>query len=112
MHSLRVSSFFFFTNNIGASHSDTLGHTKFLLSNSSNRVFSSFNSARAILYGGLDIGIVPGTSSLQKSISLFGGIPSNSSENTSTNSHTTGPSAFCVLLVLSSTLVTIDAKCA
>src|ERR1043165_3644407 len=51
--------------------------------------FSSINSSGHILYGCLEIGCVPGSSSITNSIARTGGIPGNSSGKTSGNSQTT-----------------------
>src|SRR3954463_16499437 len=51
---------------------------------------SSFNSSTDILYGLFAIGPEPGTKSIRNSTSLSGGIPGNSSGNTSGYSHTIG----------------------
>jgi hypothetical protein len=61
-----------------------------LSSNSCNCFFSSTNSAGGILYGLLEMGVVPGYNSMANSISLSGGIPSNSFGKTSGYSQTTG----------------------
>ena len=63
----------------GALHGEVLGRMKPLLSNSSNCAFNSFNSAGTILYGGMDIGYVPGISSITNLIALSGGKPEISS---------------------------------
>jgi hypothetical protein len=51
------------------------------------------NSFGGILYGLLEIGAVPGSSSILNSTSQSGGNPGKSSGKTSENSHTTGTSA-------------------
>src|ERR1043165_10067641 len=51
--------------------------------------FSSINSSGHILYGCLEIGCVPGSSSITNSIARTGGIPGSSSGKTSGNSQTT-----------------------
>ena len=63
-----------------------------LFNNSSNFAFNSFNSTGAILYGGMDIGSVPGISLIKKSIALSRGKPEISSGKTSGNSLTMGMS--------------------
>jgi hypothetical protein len=50
--------------------------------NSVNYFLSSFNSSTDILYGRLEVGVVPGKRSLTNSTSLSGGIPGNSSGKT------------------------------
>src|SRR3954463_13472702 len=57
---------------------------------SSSCRLSSANSEGPILYGLLEIGAVPGSSSITNSTSRSGGIPGNSSGKTSGNSQTTG----------------------
>src|ERR1044072_475250 len=84
---------FFFTNNTGAPHGDTLGLTNFFSSKYSNWLFNSANSDADILYGAIEIGLVPGTRSIENSTSLFGGALGISSGNTSGKSHTTGKGA-------------------
>src|SRR5579862_8105877 len=92
MHILMEPSFFL-TNNTGAPHGDTLGLTKPLSNNSCNCVFNSPNSAGAIRQGAKEIGAVPGSSSIVKSISLTGGKPGISSGKTSGNFQTIGISS-------------------
>ena len=89
MHIHKETSFFL-TNNTGAPHGEELGRIKPFSSKSFNCSFNSFNSAGAILYGGIDIGVVPGNTSMEKSISRSGGKPGSYSGNTSGNSFTTG----------------------
>ena len=89
MHNLNDPSFFF-TNNTGAPQGEVLGLMNPLSSRSCNYAFSSFNSAGAIQYGDIDMGFVPGTSSMLNSTFLLGGKPSSSPRNISANSFTTG----------------------
>src|SRR6266487_7073213 len=96
MHNLILPSFFL-TNNTGAPHGDTLGRMNFFSSNSSNCFFNSFNSDADILYGAMDIGLVPGTRSTVNSTSLSGGTSEISSGNTSGNSQTTGNSSILTI---------------
>jgi len=58
----------------------------FLSNKSCSCSFSSLNSIGAILYGAIDIGSVPGTKSIQNSISLYGRNPGKSLRNTLMNS--------------------------
>src|SRR5688572_8995791 len=71
-------------------------------SKSFNCSFNSFNSAGAIRYGGIEIGWVSGRRSIPNSISLSGGIPGNSSGNTSKNSLTTETDSIDEVLEFSS----------
>src|SRR3954465_12587630 len=73
MHILSVSSFFV-TNRTGQPHGDELGRTKPLSNNASSWVLSSANSCGAILYGRLEIWVVPGIRSTINSTALLGGI--------------------------------------
>ena len=96
MHSRRVLSFFF-ANRIGVPHGEVLGLMKPLPSNSCIWTLSSCNSTGAILCGAIEMGDVPGCSSMQKSTSLDGGNPGSSSRKTSSYSHTTrGRSKSCL----------------
>src|SRR3954462_3415924 len=52
-------------------------------------IFSSANSCGAILYGRLEIGVVPGIISTMNTTHLSGGIPDSSSGKTSGKSQTT-----------------------
>src|SRR3954466_1231820 len=83
---------FFFTNNTGAPHGETLGRMNFFSRNSSNCFFNSANSDGDIRYGVIDTGLVPGINSIVNSTSLSGGKSFTSSGKTSGNSHTTGNS--------------------
>ena len=87
----------------GAPHGEVLGRMKPLLSNSSNCVFNSFNYAGAILYGGMDIGSVPGINSITNSTALSGVKPEISYGKTSGNSLTMGMSSSRVPSCLLST---------
>jgi hypothetical protein len=62
---------------------DELGHMNPLACNSAISFLSSANSFVSILYGLLEIGGVPGSNSIRNSMSRSGGIPDNSSGNTS-----------------------------
>ena len=89
MHSLNDPSFFF-TNSTGAPQGEKLGLMNPLSNRSCNCAFSSFNSAGAIRYGAMDMGFIPGMSSMLNFTFLSSGKPDNSPENTSTNFFTTG----------------------
>ena len=92
MHNLKKPSFFL-TKSTGAPQGDTLGRTKPLSTKSCNCTFNSFNSVGAILYGGIEIGAVPGNKWMANSSSRSGGSQGNSSRKTSGNSCTTGTSS-------------------
>src|SRR3954464_15258761 len=92
MHILSVPSFFV-TNRMGKPHGDELGRMKPFANETSSWALSSANSCGAILYGRLDIGVVPGLRSTMNSTALSGGIPGNSSGKTSGKSRTTGISS-------------------
>lgn len=64
---------FFSTNRIGESHGDTLCLMKSLLRRSRSCTLRYFNSVRAIWHGGIEIGWVPNSTSMLKSVSYFGG---------------------------------------
>src|SRR3954470_15596926 len=83
---------FFFTNNTGAPHGETLGRMNLFSSNSSNCFFNSANSDGDIRYGAIDTGLVPGINSIVNSTSLSDGKSFTSSGKTSGKSHTTGNS--------------------
>src|SRR3954464_12441609 len=89
MHNLWLLSFFS-TNNTGAPQDEELGCINPFCNCSPNCFLSSFSSSTDILYGLLAIGPEPGTKSIRNSTSLSGGIPGNSSGNTSGYSHTIG----------------------
>src|SRR3954469_5249191 len=78
---------------MGHPHGDELGRMKPLSNKASSWVLSSANSCGAILYGSLEIGVVPGIRSTMNSIALSGGIPDSSSGKTSGKSRTTGTSS-------------------
>ena len=88
MHSRRFLSFFF-GNRTGAPHGEVLDLINPLSSNSCIWTLSSCNSTCAILCGFIEMGDVPGYSSIEKSTSLYGGNPSSSSGKTSSYSWTT-----------------------
>src|SRR4051812_10725174 len=92
MHILSVPSFLV-TNRTGQPHGDELGRMKPFANEASSWIFSSANSCGAILYGRLDIGVVPGIISTMNSTHLSGGIPGSSSGKTSGKSRTTGLSS-------------------
>src|SRR4051812_21699260 len=92
MHILSVPSFFV-TNRTGHPHGDELGRMKPFSKKASSWILSSANSCGAILYGRLEIGVVPGIRSTMNSIDLLGGIPGSSSGKTSGKSRTTGISS-------------------
>src|SRR4051812_48846098 len=87
MHILSVPSFFV-TNRTGQPHGDELGRMKPFANEASSWLFSSANSCGAILYGRLEIGVVPVIRSTMKSTHLSGGIPDSSSGKTSGKSQT------------------------
>ncbi|KAJ0439109.1 hypothetical protein HanHA300_Chr16g0621591 [Helianthus annuus] len=74
---------FFFTNNTGAPHGETLGLMNPRSRSSCNCSFNSFNSNGAIRYGALEIGSAPGTRSIVNSTSRSGGNLRSSSGKTS-----------------------------
>src|SRR3954470_24325301 len=92
MHILSVPSFFV-TNRTGQPHGDELGRMKPFANETSSWALSSANSCGAILYGCLEIGVVPGIRSTMNSTHLSGGIPDSSSEKTPGKSRTTGISS-------------------
>ena len=57
--------------------------------NSYNWTFNSLSSVGAIRYGALDVGVVPGTKFMAKSISLAGGNLGKPFRKASRNSHAT-----------------------
>src|SRR3954466_3047492 len=89
MHNLCVLSFFS-TNNTRAPQDEELGWINPFCNCSPSYFLSSFSSSTDILYGLFAIGPEPGTKSIRNSTSLSGGIPGNSSGNTSGYSHTIG----------------------
>ncbi|PHT50151.1 hypothetical protein CQW23_09898 [Capsicum baccatum] len=76
------------TNNTGALHGDILGPMNPFSRKSFNCSFNSHNSAGAILYEVMEIGSVPGSTSIPNSTSRSRGKPRKSSGNTSDNSFT------------------------
>src|SRR3954469_14054017 len=92
MHILYVPSFFV-TNRTGQPHGDELGRMKPFAKKASSWVFSLANSCGAILYGHLEIGVVPGMRSTMNSTHLSGGISGSSSGKTPGKSRTTGISS-------------------
>src|SRR3954464_16009640 len=64
-----------------------------LVSKASSWIFNSANSCGAILYGRLEIGVVPGIKSTMNSTHLSGGMSDSSSGKTSGKSRTTGISS-------------------
>ena len=72
----------------GAPHGDVLGWIKPLFCKSCNCIFSSRNSVRANQYGGIELGVVPGSNSIENSTSLLSDKPYKSSRKTSKNSDT------------------------
>ena len=90
---------FLFNKQHRRSHGDVLVLTKPLLNNSSICTFNSFSSAGAIRYDGIEMGSVPGASSISNSISPSGGNPGRSLGNTSKNSFTIGTSANYISLL-------------
>src|SRR5215216_6085279 len=89
MHSLWLLSFFS-TNKTGAPQDEELGCINPFCNCSPSCFLSSFSSSTDILYGLFAIGPEPGTKSIRNSTSLSGGIPGNSSRNTSGYSLTIG----------------------
>src|SRR3954470_9169923 len=89
MHNLWLLSFFS-TNKTGAPQDEELGWIKPFCNCSPSCFLSSFNSSTDILYGLFAIGPDPGSKSIRNSTSLSGGIPDNSSGNTSGYSLTIG----------------------
>ena len=88
MHSRRVLSFFF-ANKIGVPQGEVIGLMNPMSNNSYCWTLSSCTSTSAILCGVIEIYVVLGCDSMQKSTSLNGGNPGNSSEKTSSYSQTT-----------------------
>jgi hypothetical protein len=88
MHIHWVPSFFS-TNSTSAPQGDELGHINSLACSLAICFLSSTNSFMGIIYGLLEIGGVLGNNSITNSMSWSGGIPSNSSGNTSGYSWTT-----------------------
>jgi hypothetical protein len=82
MQNMKVPSFFL-TNNTGAPQVELLGIMNTLSSNSYNCTFNSTNSTSDILYRAWDIGIVPGNTFIENSISHLICNPGNSLGNTS-----------------------------
>jgi hypothetical protein len=80
---------FFSMNNMGAPQGDKLGQMNPFDCSSAICFFSSASSFTGILYSLLEIGGVPGNSSIINSMSRSGGIYDNSSGNTSGYSLTT-----------------------
>src|SRR5215216_1272504 len=89
MHNLGLLSFFS-TNKTGAPQDEELGWIKPFCNYSPRCFLSSFNSSTDILYGLFVVGPDPGSKSIRNSTSLSGGIPGNSSGNTSGYSLTIG----------------------
>src|SRR3954468_17347628 len=89
MHNLWLLSFFS-TNKTGAPQDEELGWINPFCNCSPSCFLSSFSSSTDILYGLFAIGPEPGTKSIRNSTCLSGGIPGNSSGNTSGYSHTIG----------------------
>ena len=97
IHILKVPSFFF-TKRTEAPQGDTLGNIYPFFNKSSIYICNSSNSTIPILYGVLDTGATPGTKSIEKSMSLFGGNPGISLK-TSSKSLKTG--CYSILSILS-----------
>ncbi|KAG4202562.1 hypothetical protein ERO13_A05G345812v2, partial [Gossypium hirsutum] len=76
IHILIVPSFFF-TKKTGAPQGEKLSRSKPLSINSCNIAFNSFNSVGAILYGAIDIRVIPDTNAIPNSTSQIGGKPYN-----------------------------------
>src|SRR3954468_24429972 len=108
MHNLCVLCFFS-TNNTGAPQDDELGWINPFCNCSPSCFLSSFSSSTDILYGLFAIGPDPGTKSIRNSTSLSGGIPDNSSGNTSGYSLTIGTLSMLTPLREFS-LLTLDSK--
>ena len=77
---------FFFTNSTGAAHGETLGRMNCLSNKSSSCFSNSTNSDGAIQYEEVDTMPAPRIKSISNAISLLGGSPGITSENTSINS--------------------------
>src|SRR3954466_12110357 len=92
MHILSVPSFFI-TNRTGQPHGDELGRMKPFANETSIWASSSANSCGAIIYGRLEIGVVPGIRSSMNSTHMSGGMSGSSSGKTSGKSRTTGISS-------------------
>ena len=88
MQSQRVLSFFL-ENNTGAPQGEVLCLIKPLFNNSYNWTLSSFNSEGTILCKVIEIGDVPGSNSIVKSTSLYGGNPCSLFGKTFSYSQTT-----------------------
>src|ERR1041384_5082349 len=67
-------------NRTGQPHGDELGRMKPFANEASSWVLSLANSCGAILYGRLEIGVVPGIRSTMNSMHLSGGMSGSSSE--------------------------------
>ena len=80
---------FLFANRTRAPQGEVLVQIKPLSNNSYNWTLSSYNSTDAILCGVIEMGDVPGCSSMMKYTSLYGGNPGSSFEKTSLYSQTT-----------------------
>src|SRR5215216_692043 len=89
MHNLGLLSFFS-TNKTGAPQDEEHGWIKPFCNCSPSCFLSSLNSSTDILYGLFAIGPEPSSKSIRNSTSLSGGIPGNSSGNTSGYSLTIG----------------------
>ena len=85
MHSLKLPCFFFI-NKTEVPQSDVLGQIKLLSIKFYSWTFNSFNSIGTILEGGIEIGSIPGMTSMQNSISFSNGTLGNSLGNMSRNS--------------------------
>ena len=86
----RIEPSFFLTHNTGAPQRDTLGRKNPLSNRSCSCDLSSFSSAGGMRYRALEMGPVPGSSSIPKSTFRSGGIPGRSSGKTSINLFTMG----------------------
>lgn len=75
-------------NNTGAPQGKVLGVINLLFNRSCNYSFNSFNSIGAIRYSSMDMGYVPVTKSMPKSISLTRGNSGRSFRSISGNSLT------------------------
>src|SRR3954465_10543595 len=80
-------------NRTGQPHGDELGRMKPFANETSSWALRLANSCGAILYGRLEIGVVPGIRSTTNSTHLSGGMPDSSSGKTSGKSRTTGISS-------------------
>ena len=89
MHNLNDPSFFF-TNNTKTPQGEVLDLINPLFNKSCSCAFNSFNSARAIRYRAIDMGLIPRMSSMLNSTFLSSSKLGNSPGNASVNFFTIG----------------------